>query len=99
MIKELQALPSHPRLILCRPVPAFSESFKIRNSIIIESIIPTLDKLAVELHLPVVDAYNALHDYGRTFPDGIHPDEEGCKVLAESVAEVVRKVATGIARE
>ena len=54
MVDELQALPSHPRLILVRPVPAFSEQFKIRNNVILGDIIPIVDKIAVERRLPVV---------------------------------------------
>jgi lysophospholipase L1-like esterase len=98
MVDELEALPSQPKIILCRPVPAFSEAFGIRNSVILGEIIPIVDKIAADHHLPIVDAYNALIDYGRTFPDGIHPNEEGCKVLAGAVAEVVRAVAVGIQR-
>ncbi len=99
MVAEVAALPSRPRIILCRPVPAFSESFKIRNSVIFGDIIPIIDKISSEFRLPVVDAYNALREYGHTFPDGIHPNEEGCKVLAGVVAEMVRTVAFGIARD
>jgi lysophospholipase L1-like esterase len=37
-----------------------------------------------------VDAYNALLNYGTNFPDGIHPDAGGCKVLAKAVADAVK---------
>jgi len=99
MVEELQALPSRPRLILVRSVPAFSEQFKIRNTVILGEIIPVVDKIAIEKQLPVVDAYNRLRDYGSTFPDGIHPNEAGCKVLAEAIAEEVRETAAGLKHE
>lgn len=98
MIDELQALPSHPRIILVRPVPAFSEAFKIRNSVIIGDIIPIVDKISVERSLPEADAYNRLLSRGAEFPDGIHPNEAGCKELAATVAEQVRALAASVAR-
>lgn len=90
MVDELAALPSNPRIILCRPVPAFSENFKIRNTVIVGEIIPIVDEIAIEKRVPVVDAYNALLDHGLDFPDGIHPDAAGCNALAKAVAEVVK---------
>lgn len=93
MIDELRALPSKPSIIVCRPVPAFSENFKIRNSVIVGEIIPTVDEIAVEKGTPIVDAYNALLDHGTDFPDGIHPDAAGCNLLAKAVAAVVKDVA------
>jgi len=93
MVEELAALPSNPRIILCRPVPAFSENFKIRNSVIVGEIIPAVDAIALEKRVPVVDAYNALLDHGTDFPDGIHPDAVGCNLLAKAVAEVVKAPA------
>lgn len=91
MVDELAALPSKPKIILCRPVPAFSENFKIRNTVIVGEIIPIVDEIAVEKRLPVVDAYNALLNYGVDFPDGIHPDAHGCNLLSKAVAAVVKE--------
>ncbi len=93
MIDELRALPSKPSIIVCRPVPAFTENFKIRNSVIIGEIIPVVDEIAVEKGTPIVDAYNALLNSGADFPDGIHPDAAGCNLLAKAVAAVVKDVA------
>ncbi len=90
MVDEFVALPSHPTVILCRPVPAFTEAFTIRNSVIVGEIIPIVDEIAIEKRLPVVDAYNQLLNLGANFPDGIHPDPGGCKVLAKAIAEVVK---------
>jgi len=90
LVDEFAALPSQPKIILCRPVPAFSDAFKINNSVIVGDIIPIVDEIALEKRLPVVDAYNALLGLAANFPDGIHPDAGGCKVLAKAVAEVVK---------
>jgi lysophospholipase L1-like esterase len=93
MVGTLQALPSHPTVLLCRPVPAFSDAFGISNEVIVNEIVPIVGRIAADENLTVIDAYNALLDHGDTFPDGIHPNERGCRVVAETVAEAVRNVA------
>ncbi len=95
MVKQVQALPSHPTVILIRPVPAFSEAFGISNAVIVNEIIPIVDRIASENQLTVVDAYNALLEYGDTFPDGIHPNTEGCKRVAEAIVPAVQAAAKG----
>ena len=97
MIGVLQRLESKPKIILCRPVPAFTENFGIRNSVILEEGIPIVDALAEEFGLPVVDLYSALQDHGDTFPDGIHPDATGSKMIADTLAPVVKEVAETLA--
>ena len=93
MVDLIQALPSHPTVILLRPVPAFTENFGIRNTVIVGEIIPIVDRIAVDEKLRVVDAYSALLEHGDTFPDGIHPNDKGCKRIAEALAPAVRAAA------
>ncbi len=92
MIQTLKALPSKPTIILCRPVPAFTDAFGISDSMIKDEAIPIVDKLGKEFGLTVVDLYAALHDHADTFPDGIHPDEKGSRLIAETLAKAVSVV-------
>ncbi len=90
MVGLLLALPSHPTVILIRPVPAFSDKFGISNDVVLNQIIPIVDRIATENNLAVVDAYSALLEHGDTFPDGIHPNDLGCGFVAEALAPAVR---------
>jgi lysophospholipase L1-like esterase len=93
MVDGLQALPSKPAVIVCRPVPAFTGKFGISNEVVLNEIIPIVDRIASEKKLTVVDAYNALLGHGDTFPDGIHPNDVGCGFLADAIAPAVREAA------
>lgn len=93
MLAVLAGLPSKPTVILCRPTPAFSDAFGIRNSVIVEEIIPIVDHLATEFGLHVIDFYGQMREYGGVFPDGIHPNATGSRMMAEQAAQKVREVA------
>jgi len=46
-IDEFQALPSHPRIYICNPVPAFPGDWGIRDSIITADLLPFLKYISV----------------------------------------------------
>jgi lysophospholipase L1-like esterase len=85
LIETFQGLPSKPKVYVCRPVPAYPENFGIRDSIIRGEVIPLLDEAAKDRKADVIDLYKALSDQPKLFPDKIHPNAEGAKVMAEAV--------------
>jgi lysophospholipase L1-like esterase/pimeloyl-ACP methyl ester carboxylesterase len=85
MIKELKALPSHPHIYLCRPVPVYQSKWGINDSILIHGVIPAVDKIAKEEKLPVIDLFTALSENAGLFPDQIHPNPEGAGLMAQAV--------------
>jgi pimeloyl-ACP methyl ester carboxylesterase len=91
MVRELKALSSHPRIYLCKPVPAYGNRWGINDSIIVHGVIPVVEELAKEENLPVIDLYAALTGKSSLFPDQIHPDDEGAGLMAK----VISKALTG----
>jgi len=85
MVKELKALSSHPKIYLCKPVPAYSNRWGINDSIIVHGVIPAVEKLAKEENLPVIDLYSALSGKASLFPDQIHPNAEGAGLMANAI--------------
>lgn len=85
MLDILQALPSQPKVFLCLPVPAVSTNFGIRDSVIVNGIIPVINKMAKKRHLTVIDLYTAMKPYKDYYADGIHPNEQGAVVIAGEV--------------
>jgi lysophospholipase L1-like esterase/pimeloyl-ACP methyl ester carboxylesterase len=86
MVRELKALPSHPKIYLCKPLPAYAKAqFKINDSIIVHGIIPVVEKLAKEENLPVIDLFSALSGKESLFPDKIHPNAEGAGLMAKTI--------------
>ena len=86
LIDSFAELPSRPKIWICYPVPAFIDNFSIRESVIKNEIIPLIDQIAQLRDVAVIDLYTALSDAAALFPDGIHPNAEGAKLMAEAIA-------------
>ena len=50
-----------------------------------EEIMPLIDEIADKTVVPVIDLHSALSDKARMFPDLIHPNAEGAKLMAEAI--------------
>lgn len=92
MIDALKALPSRPRILLCYPAKAWKRSWDINDSIITTEIMPAIDRLTKKNKLSVIDLHSATSTDESLFQqDGIHPNEKGCKVIAEKVCEAIKQ--------
>jgi len=85
MITELKKLASHPRIYLCKPVPAYGNRWDINDSIIVHGVIPAVEKLAKKNKLRVIDLYAELSNKASLFPDQIHPNVEGAGLIAKTI--------------
>ncbi len=86
-------LPSHPRVFACTPVPAYPGDWGISDSIIRNEIRPAIKTVAHENNVPVIDLYPALSGKPACFPDKVHPNEEGARLIAESVCRAIAPAA------
>ncbi|MBW8034464.1 MAG: hypothetical protein FVQ79_02030 [Planctomycetes bacterium] len=86
MIETFEQTDGKPRIWLCYPVPVYRDGkFNISRSVVRDEIVPKIRKLARKKNLPTIDLYQALSENGELFPDGIHPNAEGAKLIAEEV--------------
>lgn len=90
LIDTFKTISTNPKIYVCLPAPAFERRWSINDTTIREQVIPIIERLASKNQLPIIDAYTKLQDQGDNFPDGIHPNEEGAKRLAEIIAEVLK---------
>ncbi len=80
------------KIFLCYPVPVIGKgNFGIREEIVKNEIIPLIKKTADELKLPVIDLYAALDGKPELFPDRVHPNDDGAKLIAQAVHAAVKK--------
>ena len=79
------------RIILCTPIPAYKPSWNISDSVIVNHIIPIINKVAKEENLEVLDLHTIFNnDDGKSMQaDGIHPTVEGDAQIAHAVAEMI----------
>jgi len=91
MIDTLNTLDSKPKIYLCSPPPAYSSEWSISDSTIRAGVIPIVEEIAKRNNLQIIDLYNGMTRRSDFFPDGIHPNEKGNKIMAEIVANAIKK--------
>jgi len=88
-IRSFSILPTHPKIFICNPVPAYEVKWGIRDSVIVNEQIPIIAKIGKENNVEVIDLYNPFLDKGKYFPDGIHPDAEGAFLMAKEIYNAI----------
>ena len=92
MVDELKALPANPRILLAYPAKAWKPSWTINDSVITKEIIPIIDRVAKKNRLETIDLHTPLSASADLFvSDGIHPNEKGAQVIAETVFNCIVK--------
>ena len=89
MIDHFAALPAKPKIWLCSPAPVYQTRWGINEKSVVEGIIPRVRALARRKGLPVIDLYTALSGKPEMFPDKIHPNAAGARVMAEAVEAAI----------
>ncbi len=89
MIDHFAALSAKPKIWLCSPAPVYQTRWGINEKGVVEGVIPKVRALAKRKGLPVVDLYTALSGKPEIFPDKIHPNAAGAKVMAEVVEAAI----------
>jgi lysophospholipase L1-like esterase len=89
MVRSFQSLPSHPRVLLCLPMPSFRPPSSGINDQIISNELPILRKIAFDTGVEPVDMHTAFLGKGSWFADGIHPNAEGAALAAKTLAGII----------
>ena len=85
LVHEFEKLPSQPKVYVCTPVPAFPGNWGITDSVIHLEVVPRVLLVAQATGVPVIDLYRALTGRSDLFPDSVHPNEEGARLIAREV--------------
>jgi len=85
MIDVFANLPSHPRIFVCLPVPAYAIGYDINPDVIKNEIIPIIIQVAKEKGVMVVDVYTPLSGRPDLFADQIHPNNSGTALIAKTL--------------
>jgi len=97
MIQSFQKLDSSPQVWICKPVPAYPERWGISDKTIKNEVLPLVEQAAKQTKIKVIDLYAALSGKPALFPDKIHPNAEGAKLIAEAVGTAItgKKISQG----
>ena len=90
VINAFKGLSRKPEIWVVLPPPIFSnQSGKISPEYFKTTIIPDIEQAANETNLPTIDVYSALASYPEYFPDGVHVNDAGAKLIADEVYEAI----------
>ncbi len=91
LIDTFKTIPTNPKIYVCLPVPVFKSKWTINDSTLTKWEIPIIKKLAEKNNLLLMDLHSQMSGDGKYFFDGIHPNEEGAKIMAEVIAHDLKK--------
>lgn len=92
MVDSFEAMSSKPTIFLCYPATVYAITWGINDSTIVHGVIPYVKAVAKEKHLKIIDLHKATAGMPELFPDNIHPNAAGARILATTVYEAIRNV-------
>lgn len=83
-------MPGEGKVFVCLPAPVFKDNWGITEQVIVEEMTPLIREAARRTGAEIIDLHHALSPFAPLFPDGVHPDKAGAKMLARAVAKVLQ---------
>ena len=85
LINRFKKIGSNPNIWICYPVPVYSKPGSTSDRIIRNELIPMINKIASQTNVKIIDLYTPLSNKQHLFPDSVHPNAEGLKIIAKEV--------------
>ena len=89
LIQSYKNLPSAPIVYICYPPPVYDVVAGITDARIKNEVIPKIAQVASTNGVEVIDIYSALSNKKSLFPDSVHPNKEGARLLAQEVYQAI----------
>ena len=70
---------------ICYPAPTYPGPYDFTDPIVVNEIIPMIDEIARQTGAKIIDLYRPLSGKAKLFPDTVHPNAEGARLMAEAV--------------
>lgn len=92
MIDAFAALETKPIIYLGLPCTFFGANGKgIDETRISSGVIPVVEKIAKERNLKIIDFHAATASHPEVFPDKLHPNAGGAKIMAQAAAKKLKE--------
>jgi len=85
MIAAFRKANPRAKIFLCYPTPDFPGRWGINDKTIRDEMIPMIRAVASETGVRVIDLHSALAGKADLFPDTVHPNDEGAKLMAAEI--------------
>jgi acyl-CoA thioesterase-1 len=90
-VNTYKNLASKPTVYLMSPPAAYQNPGLIDPATVSEQIVPIVQRVADETQVIYIDIYTATKNHPDLFPDGIHPNTTGYKLIAQTVYDSLQK--------
>lgn len=78
-----------PRIYLCFPTTVYGRRWGINDSTLTHGVIPDIKKTARKKRVKIIDLHTPTQNMTEHFPDGVHPDAAGARILAQEVFKAI----------
>ena len=85
-----QELDSAPVVYLMTPPPIYRAQLSHTNAILVHEILPIIERVAEKRGVLIIDIFSSLENHEELFPDGVHPNAFGAKIIAEAVYDMIK---------
>jgi acyl-CoA thioesterase-1 len=85
IVREFQALKSKPQIWIVLPPPIYHDGTGLSTEFFKQNVIPKIQEVANQTNLPIINVYAALSIRPDYFTDGVHPNTEGSKIIAQKI--------------
>jgi acyl-CoA thioesterase-1 len=85
IVREFQATKSKPQIWIVLPPPIYHDGTGLSTEFFKQNVIPKIQEVANQTNLPIINVYAALSLRPDYFTDGVHPNTEGAKKIAQKI--------------
>jgi acyl-CoA thioesterase I len=90
LIERFRALPGKPLVYICDPVEVFDFTGGIQYSVVEKEIRPRIKTVAARSKCAVIDLKTPFVNRRDLLADLVHPNADGAKVMAETIAKAIK---------
>jgi len=83
MVDHFTQLAPHPLVYLALPPHAYTNTYQISGTVLHDEILPVLKQVAADKGIAVIDVDAPTTGHPELFPDGVHPNDNGYKIVAQ----------------
>jgi alpha-L-fucosidase 2 len=91
MVNRTERWNSTQQIFLVIPPPIFNNTLDLNSTSYIEGVIPRIKQVASDFGLPIIDVYTPLVDHSEYFYDGVHPNNAGVQVIANTIYKAINE--------
>ncbi len=80
-----------PQIFLCSPIKPFRDKWGITDSVIVNEVIPAIQRVTKKNNLTFIDLHPVVTDPKDMTSDMIHPNDKGAARIAQAVCEAIKQ--------